>query len=139
MLPVRPLPPLQLQLTTPFPFRPGTNVIMRRHKSAALDPATASSATPATNNDDDRPMRRVSYLRATANDSSLQLMDAEADAAAAASASAAAPTNTAAAEAASAASPTGTDGAQLGAMLPAGRSPDGIGYDAQTIAQQLKR
>lgn len=110
---------------------------MRRHKSAALDPVATggspSSSTSTPTNDDDRPMRRVSYLRATANDSSLQLLDAEADAASAASASAAAAT----AGGTSTASPTGTDGAQLGALL--ARSPDGVGYDAQTIAQQLKR
>lgn len=39
---------------------------MRRHKSVIED--------------DDRPVRRVSYLRATANENSLQLLDNEMDA-----------------------------------------------------------
>lgn len=43
-----------------------TNVIMRRHKSIIED--------------DDRPVRRVSYLRATANENSLQLLDSDMDA-----------------------------------------------------------
>lgn len=82
---------------------------MRRHKST-IEPATSSDA--ATTPDDDRPMRRVSYLRATANDSSLQMLDSD--------------------DAEFAQSPTASEGA-------AATAPSAEQLDAQTLAQQLKR
>lgn len=96
----------------------GTNVIMRRQKIPDQLEAGGGATTPT--NDDDRPMRRVSYLRATANDSSLQLLDGDAT------------TNVASLEGGS---PTTTES---GGGAEAARSPDGSN-DQLTVAQQLKR
>lgn len=97
-------------------YAPGANVIMRRHKSI-VDPSTTQSGTDvtATTPDDDRPMRRVSYLRATANDSSLQMLDSD--------------------DSEFIQSPTSSQSAANAATSPS--SAEAI--DAQTLAQQLKR
>lgn len=89
---------------------------MRRHKSI-VDPSTTQSGTDvtATTPDDDRPMRRVSYLRATANDSSLQMLDSD--------------------DSEFIQSPTSSQSAANAATSPS--SAEAI--DAQTLAQQLKR
>lgn len=86
---------------------------MRRHKSTVDATAAATSgADSATTPDDDRPMRRVSYLRATANDSSLQMLDTDADEF----------LQSASTSSATIASPSSAEA-----------------IDAQTLAQQLKR
>lgn len=94
-------------------FRSGANVIMRRHKSVVETP---TDATATTSPDDDRPMRRVSYLRATANDSSLQMLDSDD------SESVQSPTAATTTPANAATSPSSAEA-----------------IDAQTLAQQLKR
>lgn len=124
---------------------------MRRHKPATTantittTPPDTQTQSASGKIDDDRPMRRVSYLRATANDSSLQLMQDSAGVAASDADSTVTTTTSTAAESTTQSPVVGNpDGSGVGGGMmmmlggwPAARSPDGI--DAQTIAQQLKR
>lgn len=64
-------------------FFTGTNVIMRRQKSSVAITPTANvptqmfstMASSSPNDIEDRPKRRISYLRATANDNSMQVLE----------------------------------------------------------------